>query len=200
MPDSVHYMPLPRRRDPLYLSDEARGPSPRADTRGASRGMERVPENILNIWQNIVTIVAETCGVDVCLITRFDPPEEECVNVSGSAAGRFAPGERWSMSGSFAGTVFESKSRLLVGDAARDGRWERCSGVRGGMVSYLGYPLFHGDGRVFGTICVLDSAVIRSGNRFDAIMKECKSMIEEHLRMMVPYDLAAVRGEVVRNR
>lgn len=40
------------------------------------------------------------------------------------------------------------------------------------------------DGRVFGTFCVLDDDVIRRGNRFNAILKECKAMIEDHLRMM----------------
>lgn len=151
--------------------------------RMAAHRMEHVPEHIHKIWQNIVNIVADTCGVPVCLVTRFDPPEVECVSVNRSGTGYYAPGDRWALNETFCGSVFESKRRVMVSGEERTAPGTGRRRVRDGMVSYLGYPLFYGDGRIFGTLCVFDSGVIRAGNRFDAIMKECKAMIEEHLKL-----------------
>ncbi len=45
---------------------------------------------------------------------------------------------------------------LLVPDALQDEDWKSNPDIKLGMISYLGVPISWPDGKIFGTICVLD--------------------------------------------
>ena len=50
-----------------------------------------------------------------------------------------------------------SGRELVVPDACVDPAWANNPDIKLGMISYCGLPLTWPDGRIFGTICVLDA-------------------------------------------
>jgi GAF domain-containing protein len=63
--------------------------------------------------------------------------------------------------GTLCETVIKKREPLLVANALEDDEWKLAPEIKVGMVSYLGFPVVWPDGRMFGTICVLDDRANR---------------------------------------
>ena len=53
-----------------------------------------------------------------------------------------------------------------------------------GMVAYLGYPVFWPDGKLFGTLCAVDTKENRWGKRCEDLLSTFKTAIEAHLALV----------------
>jgi hypothetical protein len=72
--------------------------------------------------------------------------------------------------GTFCETVIKNREPLLVANAIEDDQWKSAPETGVGMVSYLGFPVLWPDGRMFGTICVLD----HKANRYSDVYQEVR--------------------------
>jgi signal transduction histidine kinase len=162
------------------------------------RSEPRIPDTILEKWQKIVDLMAETLDVPAGLIMRI-LGDEIHVFVSSSTEGNpYHPGdsEHFWGSGLYCETVVTKNHELLVPNALFDEAWRNNPDVRLNMISYLGYPIRWPDGGPFGTICVLDGKTNSYSEKYKRLMTQFRDIVEIHLQII--YTEAKRREELER--
>lgn len=144
----------------------------------------KIPEETADKWQNIVDIMAEIMKVPVGLIMKTDPPYIEVFKASQNKENSYQVGDREHLAGLYCEEVIKSGKKLLVADARKDKDWKDNPDLKLGMVSYLGFPLKWPDGKIFGTICVLDSKENKYNKKLEKMMSQYKELVESHLKII----------------
>lgn len=142
-------------------------------------------EALLSEWQGTVDTMAELAGVPAGLIMRVDG-DDTVVHVSSATEGNpYNPGDREHLAGSglYCERVVTTREKLLVPDARADDVWARNPDIKLSMYSYLGFPLMRPDGKVFGTLCVLDSKGNSHSPLVERLMLRFKALIEAQLAL-----------------
>jgi PAS domain S-box-containing protein len=154
-----------------------------------------IPSDVLRKWQRIVDLLANVMCVPSAVVTKMDPPQctrYEVIVSSNSIGNPFPIDEFFAMDiGTFCETVIKSREPLLVANALEDDRWKRAPEIKVGMVSYLGFPVLWPDGRMFGTICVLDD----KSNSYSDLYQEVLSLFRDVLQSDLQ-TLARLAGEL----
>jgi PAS domain S-box-containing protein len=144
---------------------------------------------VLRKWQGIVDLLANIVRVPSAVVTKLEPPNYthyRTVASSNSKGNPFPIDEVFSMEiGTFCETVIKKREPLLVANALEDATWRSAPELQVGMISYLGYPVLWPDGRMFGTICVLDDKANRYSELYQQLLVHCRDVLEADLRTLV---------------
>ncbi|MDY6879513.1 MAG: sigma 54-interacting transcriptional regulator [Desulfatiglans sp.] len=143
-----------------------------------------IPASIIENWQSIVESMAEIIGVPSALIMRVDQPFIRVFSSNRSPANPYIEGEAERLTGLYCEEVIRSRNKLLVPNALKDRKWDKNPDIKLGMISYLGFPIFWPDGKVFGTICILDSKENSYSDKIESLMSRFKDLIEAHLALL----------------
>jgi PAS domain S-box-containing protein len=147
-----------------------------------------LPLDVLRNWQRIVDLLANIMRVPSAVVCKMEPPDytHYRVLVSSNSEGNPFPADQfYSMDiGTFCETVIKSREPLLVANATEDERWKRAPEIQVGMVSYLGYPVIWPDGRVFGTICVLDDKTNGYNTSYQELLALCRDVLHGDLETL----------------
>jgi PAS domain S-box-containing protein len=158
-----------------------------------------IPSDVLRKWQRIVDLLANVMQVPSAVVTQLELPHGAyytTVVSSNSEGNPFPIGETFSMTiGTFCETVIKNRQLLLVADAREDADWTFAPELQVGMVSYLGYPVLWPDGRMFGTICVLDNEANPYSDLYKEVLSHCRDVLEGDLQT-----LARLRNELEEQR
>ena len=148
-----------------------------------------VPSDVLQNWQRIVDLLANIMRVPSAVVTKLEPPDfthYRTVVSSNSKGNPFPVDETFSMDiGTFCETVIKTREPLLVGNALEDDQWKLAPEIKVGMVSYLGFPVVWPDGRMFGTICVLDDRANRYSDLYQELLLHCRDVLQGDLKTLV---------------
>ncbi len=141
---------------------------------------------MLQVWQDIVDILADICDIPAALIMRLDMPDITVLMSSHSEGNPYHPGDRHAFdnSGLYCETVIKTQQPLLVADALNDPAWCDNPDIALRMISYLGYPIKQPDGAPFGTLCVLDNRPNSYDNRLHRLMARFRDLIESDLALL----------------
>jgi formate hydrogenlyase transcriptional activator len=154
-----------------------------------------IPSDVLRKWQRIVDLLANIMQVPSAVVTKMEP--EDCwayrtIVSSHSQGNPFPIDEIFSMDiGTFCETVIKKREPLLVVNALEDDQFKSVPEIGVGMVSYLGYPVAWPDGRIFGTICVLDNKANHYSDVYQEVLSQCRDVLQSDLRT-----LARLGGEL----
>jgi PAS domain S-box-containing protein len=147
-----------------------------------------IPADVLRNWQRIVDLLASIVKVPSAVVCKLEPPDYTYYSIvanSDSVGNPFRMDETFSMDiGTFCETVIKSRKPLLVANALEDDDWKLAPEIRVGMVSYLGFPVFWPDGRVFGTICVLDDKSNRYSELHQELLLHCRDVLQGDLQTL----------------
>ena len=148
-----------------------------------------VPSDVLRNWQRIVDLLANIMRVPSAVVTKLEPPNDthyRTVVSSNSKGNPFPVDETFSMDiGTFCETVIKTRQPLLVADALDEDQWKSAPELQVGMVSYLGFPVVWPDGRMFGTICVLDDRANRYSDLYQQLLLHCRDVLQGDLQTLV---------------
>ena len=148
-----------------------------------------VPSDVLRNWQRIVDLLASIMRVPSAVVTKLEPPNDthyRTVVSSNSKGNPFPVDETFSMDiGTFCETVIKTREPLLVTNALEDDQWKWAPEIQVGMVSYLGFPVVWPDGRMFGTICVLDDRANRYSDLYQELLLHCRDVLQGDLQTLV---------------
>lgn len=140
-------------------------------------------------WQRLIDLVANVVQVPSAVVCKLESPDDTHYSVlvaNASEANPFPVGDRFAMDiGTFCETVIKSRNTLLVVNALEDDRWKSAPETKVGMVSYLGLPVAWPDGRMFGTICVLDDKANAYSNVYQDFLVHCRDILEGDLAAFV---------------
>ena len=117
-----------------------------------------VPDHLVPGWQLAVNSIAELLEVPVALLMRIVDRDIEIFVSSETPGNPHSPGERAALldSGMYCELVTRCREELQVADGRLDARWRNNPELKYGLISYFGMPILLPNGRVFGTLCVLD--------------------------------------------
>lgn len=150
------------------------------------------PLDVLQKWQRIVDLLANVMQVPSAVLTKLEPPADASYIILASSISKenpFSIDEIFSMDiGTFCETVIKSRESLLVIDARNDDRWKFAPELKVGMVSYLGLPVLWPDGRMFGTICVLDDKANQYSDVYQQLLLLCRDVLQDDLQTLIRLD------------
>lgn len=144
-------------------------------------------EGVLDSWQGLVDTMARAFDVPAGLIMRLAGDDIEVYVASQAEGNPYKVGDREEFfdSGLYCETVIRRRDMLLVPDALADPDWRENPDIELGMISYLGLPILAPDGEPFGTICVLDKEKNSFSDLYVQLLKQFRSLVENHLRLAV---------------
>jgi len=147
-----------------------------------------IPADVLLKWQRIVDLLANIMRVPSAVVTKMEPPHctrYEVIVSSSSQGNPFPIDEFFAMDiGTFCETVIKNREPLLVANALEDDQWKQAPEIQVGMVSYLGYPVLWPDGRMFGTICVLDDKANVYSDLYQEVLSHCRDVLQADLQTL----------------
>jgi len=154
-----------------------------------------IPSDVIRKWQRIVDLLANIMHVPSAVVTKLEPPNYthyKVISSSNSQGNPFPADQCFAMDiGTFCETVIKSCEPLLVANGLDDERWRSAPEMQVGMVSYLGFPVLWPDGRMFGTICVLDDKTNRYSDLYQELLQHCRDVLQADLQT-----LARLRNEL----
>ncbi|WP_287083585.1 GAF domain-containing sensor histidine kinase [Mesorhizobium sp.] len=150
-----------------------------------------IPSDVLRKWQRIADLLANIVHVPSAVVCKLEPPHYTHYKIlasSDSEGNPFPVNDTFSMDiGTFCETVIKSREPLLVVNALEDDQWKQAPEIQVGMVSYLGLPVVWPDGRMFGTICVLDDKANRYSDHYQELLLHCRDVLQADLQTLVRF-------------
>lgn len=146
-----------------------------------------ISPDVLLKWQRIVDLLAHIIQVPSAVVTTIDPSYAFYTTIvsSDSQGNPFPVDETFSMEiGTFCETVMKKREPLLVANALEDDQFRSAPEIGVGMVSYLGFPVLWPDGRMFGTICVLDDKANRYSDLYQELLLHCRDVMQADLQTL----------------
>lgn len=147
-----------------------------------------IPSDTFQKWQRIVDLLASIMRVPSAVVCKLEPPHYthyRVVSSSNSEGNPFPADDVFAMDiGTFCETVIKSRAPLLVSNALDDDQWRQAPEIKTGMISYLGLPVVWPDGRMFGTICVLDDKTNRYSDLYHELLAHCRDVLEADLQIL----------------
>ena len=87
-------------------------------------------------------------------------------------------------SGLYCETVINTNDKLLIPNALDDEKWKDNPDIKLNMISYLGFPIIQPDGKVFGTICVLDNKENAYTETYEDLIVNFRDIIQGHIELI----------------
>ena len=147
-----------------------------------------IPADVLRKWQRIVDLLANIMHVPSAVVTEVEPPDCTYYTTlisSNSNGNPFPIDQVFSLDiGTFCETVIKNREPLLVVNALEDDHWKSAPEIGVGMVSYLGFPVAWPDGRIFGTICVLDDKANHYSEAYRELLSHCRDVLQGDLQTL----------------
>ena len=138
-------------------------------------------------WQSLLDTIAKIVDVPSGLIMRLNEDSIEVFLKSQTNGNPYHEGEKADLNyGLYCETVIGTQKELLVPDATKSSVWRKNNpDVDINMISYLGYPINWPDGKVFGTVCLLDNKENNYNDNFKKLLHLTKKHIESDLQLIV---------------
>ena len=142
-----------------------------------------ISEHIQSGWQRTVDIMAQVMQLPAGLVMRVHPQKIEVFINSHSQGNVYQAGELATLNtGLYCEKVMDTRKELLVSNALKDPSWEHNPDIKLGMISYCGLPLLWPNGKIFGTICVLDQKENHYSEMYRALLSQFREVVQSGLR------------------
>ena len=137
---------------------------------------------VVQKWQMIVDLLAEILHVPSARVMKVEPPSIRVLVSSESEGNPYKKDELAALNtGLYCETVMKMRQPLVVPDALADDNWKSNPDIKVGMISYLGFPVMWPDGKIFGTICVLDNKRNDYGGLHRTLLLHCRDVLQADL-------------------
>ncbi|OGR44658.1 MAG: hypothetical protein A2X35_04955 [Elusimicrobia bacterium GWA2_61_42] len=147
----------------------------------------RIPDIAVLKWRNIAELLAQVAAVPAATINVVEENYLRVIGVSQGPGAPFQQDERVEMKPGlriYCSAVVQAREKLIIPDATKSEFWKESEGAKAGFVAYVGVPVFHPDGDIFGSICLFD----RKPNTFEGpivrLMEEFSEIITGHLSII----------------
>ena len=143
-------------------------------------------ETKLKHWQNLANQIAHHFSAASVLINQADEKGIEVIASSENSENPYSKGTTIGLSTNiYCHQTVQENQKLYIQDATLDSKWEDNPELTNdNMVSYLGMPLHWPDGRVFGTLCVMDIKVSDYNDSLITVLTGYREIIEFELKLI----------------
>lgn len=168
----------------------------------ASKVNPEIFSSMLSKWQSLIDTVAKIVDVPSGLIMKLNEDTIEVFLKSQTKGNPYHVGEKADLVyGLYCETVIGTQEELIVPDATKSPVWSKNNpDVDINMISYLGYPINWPDGKVFGTVCLLDNKENNYSENFKKLLYLTKKHIESDLQLIISkYELEKLNTNLQEN-
>ncbi|MBN2440713.1 MAG: sensor domain-containing diguanylate cyclase [Spirochaetales bacterium] len=156
-----------------------------------------IPSQIVDIWQRIVDSISILLSVPSLMINKLEGPELEVFRSNDNPDNPFPSGTRMLKAGVYCEYTARTGKKNRVVDARKDPLWVNSPTAKAGIYAYLGFPVYWPDGKVFGTICAIDTKENQWITPSDSLLLTIKDAVEAHLALVAAMDELSKRNEEV---
>lgn len=144
----------------------------------------------LSKWQQTVDLISEIYNSACGTIVQMREDDFSVVVASKNEDNFLKEGDNWPRSiQSFCRTIIETKQELYVHDASDNVDWVNAPAVKHGHVqSYCGLPIYWPSGKIFGTICVIDTKPTEYNATLQALLTQFCRLITSDLKMISDFN------------
>ena len=150
------------------------------------------PHPLLQIekWQETVNLLAKLYSSKCGVIVQYLDGNFKAVAVSDNPDNFLSKNESWSEEvRSFCREIMETDKEVYVADAVGDPKWNCIDPVKDGPIrSYLGYPIYWPNGKLFGTICVIDTKTTDYDEAFVSLLGQFRDLISKDLNLIENFE------------
>ncbi len=148
------------------------------------------PSVDLNKWQTTVDLMSELYDSACGTIVQFRQDEFNAVAASTNPDNFLERNSSWPWEmKSFCRKIMETGEGLYVDDAQASAEWKKADPVENGPVrSYCGLPLLWPDGKLFGTICIIDTKSTHYSSSLIKLLEQFRNLINADLQMIFDYE------------
>ena len=144
-----------------------------------------IPQDILAKWQRVIDLTANLVDVPSGLIMKTEFPDHRVMLSSQGERNPYFVGQTFELHEKlYCQKVLAERDELVVRDAHSDPAWCDNEDLEHGMSFYIGYPLAWPDGKLFGTICVLDVRDNARAVEHKSLVREFGELIENDLALL----------------
>jgi len=132
-------------------------------------------------WQRIVNIIAEILDIKVVLINKVNESEIKIMKTNESEDNPLDENQVFELAGHYCEKVINKNDKLEVNNSRKSNEWIDNPELEYGLISYLGFPITSPNGKIYGTICVLDDKERKFNDLDKNLLKELKKVIENQM-------------------
>lgn len=158
--------------------------------------------SMIDKWQSLIDTVAKIVNVPSGLIMKLNEDTIEVFIKSQTEGNPYHAGEKADLvHGLYCESVIGTQEELIVPDATKSPVWSKNNpDVDINMISYIGYPINWPDGKVFGTVCLLDNKENNYSENFRKLLYLTKTHIESDLQLILSkYELEKLNADLHEN-
>lgn len=137
-----------------------------------------VSQQITNKCNKLTNLLSSYLQIPYCLITQMKDNTIEIISQNTNQEGSHTTGSINNLNNPYCKNVITSKSRLQISNVLTENKWKNNLDLKLGIIAYLGYPLLLPNGKIFGTICVLDKKENNFSKEQEDLIICCKEIIE----------------------
>ena len=149
---------------------------------------DNFPHWVLEKWQDIADVLAETIDIPAALIIKTENEFMEVFISSHSENNPYSVGAKEEWYGMYCETVIKTQNKLLIQNATKDKVWDKNPDIKTGMIAYLGFPINFPDNQPFGTLCILDNKERPFTVLNEKLMLQFKNVIELDLALLQSFE------------
>lgn len=144
-----------------------------------------VEKDIMERWQAILDLIPSILEVDAALIIKISSEKMHILLKSNNLENPYLKGGYDNLgNGFYCESTMGLGKKLIVVDALKSDIWKHNPEIKLGMISYIGYPIKWPDGKVFGTICIINKNPIKIDEKIE-ILEKYKDTLEKDLNFLV---------------
>jgi signal transduction histidine kinase len=141
-------------------------------------------DSFLQRWQTMIDLLARLSAMPYAMINRIDG-DALMVQTLNSGASGFAANDRFELcANTYCARALKQGSPLLVEDARERPEMHDNPTALFGLIAYYGLPIREFDGRLFGTLCILDSQPRRPDEASMQLIEVMRDSIEHDLLLL----------------
>jgi PAS domain S-box-containing protein len=159
----------------------------------------KIGNDILGIWQDEANYLANTLNVPFIAIAKYAPPSLEIVCTNQSDKIPYFSGSSQPYKNSYCEMVIDSGEALCVPDATEYKWWENTPAIKDGMVAYLGLPITIPEGKIFGTLFIMDSKPNSFPEESEKLLQQFKEQIESQLASLLQSSNTIKSNDLIKN-
>ncbi len=149
----------------------------------------QIPTCFLTKWQQTLVLISEVFSTTVAIITAGEQDNYKVLLSNNNLEHPYnqieVPNEACLV---YSKKVGESKEPLIIINALKENEYRNCFDSQHNLINYAGFPLFYPNGKVAGTLCIMDTMERHYVKKQIDILLKFVETINIDLEIIAKYD------------
>lgn len=151
-------------------------------------------------WTELTNLISSTFQLPYCFITQLKGGEIKISNQNTNSESNKHANSIAKFVKHNCEKVISKKSKRTILKELKEIQQSNTSKIKANTLAYMGYPVFRPDGKIFGTICVLNQQENNFSSDIEELLVHCKDLLELDIATYYSYKQKRISLEEKLNR